>query len=151
MTTPTEQRARDDAHLAELKAGVRRVTAQAGLSTNPDVYGAHCTNCGETLWCLPADKATCAHTSICEDCWPNGCTFCETEVEEGIRRREDATNRILSAALELPMHADDLAKTDLRKVGWINANDLRLDVALTIESLRRVEDVLRAQTAGTKR
>ena len=149
MTTPTEQRARDDAHLAELKAGVRRVTAQAGLSRDPDVYGAHCLTC-ETRWCLPADKATCAHTSICEDCWPNGCTHCETEVEEGIRRREDATNRILSAALELRTHADDLSETDLRKVGWINANDLRRHVALTIESLRRVEDVLRAQTAGTK-
>jgi hypothetical protein len=146
----TNQRQREDDYLAGLQATSRRLAAAAGLSTHADVYGDHCITC-DARWALPADKASCAHASICEDCHPNGCDVCEREVEEGIRRREKATNLIISAALELRTHADDLSETDLRQLGHIARGDVIKNVAHTIEALRRVQDVLRANTAGASK
>jgi hypothetical protein len=40
------------------------------------IWGDICVNCDER-WALPADRATCIHKPICEDCWPNGCNDCE--------------------------------------------------------------------------
>jgi hypothetical protein len=139
-----------DDYLANIEAASRRIAAKTGLSTHADVYGDHCTNC-DARWALPADKASCAHKALCEDCYPNGCDVCEREVEDGIRRREQATNLIISAALELRTHADDLSETDLRQLGHIARGDVKKNVALTIEALRRVEDVLRANTAGASK
>jgi hypothetical protein len=138
---------RDDDYLANIEATSRRIAAKTGLSTHADVYGDHCTNCDQR-WALPADQASCAHKPICEDCWPNGCDVCEREVEAGIRHREKTTHLILSAALELRTAADDLSETDLRQLDWLVRNDVVKHVAFTIEALRRVEDVLRANTAG---
>ena len=141
---------REDDYLANIEATSRRLAAKAGLSTHADVYGDHCTNC-DARWALPADQASCAHLPICEDCYPNGCDICEREVEDGIRRREKAARLILSAALELRTHADDLSETDLRQLDWIHRNDVIKNVAFTIEALRRVEDVLRANQAGVSK
>jgi hypothetical protein len=140
----------EDDYLANIEATSRRLAAKAGLSTHADVYGDHCTNC-DARWALPADKASCSHKPICEDCYPNGCDTCEREIEDGIRHREHATNRIISAALELRTNADDLSETDLAKLGHIARKDVARSVSLTIEALRRVEDVLRAHTAGASK
>jgi hypothetical protein len=139
-----------DDYLANIEATSRRLAAKAGLSTHADVYGDHCTNCDQR-WALPADKASCAHLPICEDCYPNGCDVCEREVEEGIRHREKTARLILAAALELRTHADDLSETDLRQLDWLTHKDVIKNVANTIEALRRVEDVLRANTAGASK
>lgn len=139
-----------DDYLANIEATSRRLAAKAGLSSHADVYGDHCVNC-DARWALPADKASCAHRPICEDCYPNGCDVCEREVEDGIRHREKTTRLILSAALELRTAADDLSETDLRELGWVARHDVLRNVAFTIEALRRVEDVLRANTAGASK
>lgn len=130
--------------LAFAEATTRRIGAATGTASDPQVYGDHCVNC-EERWCLPADEATCAHMSICEDCWPNGCDVCEAEVEEGLRRREHAAQRILAAALEIRTGADDLSESDLKKLDWRVRGDVLRHVDLTIEALRRVADVLNAQ------
>lgn len=130
--------------LTDAQAAVRSIGAATGISTNASVYGDHCVNC-EKRWCLPADQAACAHMAICEDCWPNGCATCEAQVEADLRHREEATRRILSAALELRTGADDLSEADLRRLDWrVRASVLR-HTELSIEALRRVRDVLNAQ------
>jgi hypothetical protein len=135
---------RVDRWLPDAEATSRRLAAQLGLSSDTSVYGEHCVNCAER-WCLPADEATCPHKPICEDCWPNGCEQCEAEVEEDLRRREAASQRILAAALELRTSADDLSEADLAVLDWRVRKDIGRHVELAIEALRRVDDVMRAQ------
>lgn len=130
--------------LADAEATARRLTVAAGLPADQSLYGDHCVNC-ERRWALPADQASCAHKPICEDCWPNGCPYCEREVEDSIRRREEIANRILSAALELRTGADDLSESDMAALNWITRKDIAHHVELTIEALRRVGDQLAAQ------
>jgi hypothetical protein len=147
---------RADAHedgmrrvLEDAQASARRITARFALPTTDDsIYGEHCVVC-EERWCLPADKATCAHMPVCEDCWPNGCEACEREVEEGIRRREQATNRIVSAALELRTGADDLSEVDLTLLDWRARNDVLRHIELSLDAMRRVRDTLAKQGEPT--
>lgn len=131
--------------LADAQAGARRLTSEANMPTSlTDLWGEFCVTC-EERWALPAHKASCAHMPICEDCYPNGCDACEREVEEGIQRREKAAHLILSASLEIRTGADDLRDADLRRMDWRVRNDVARNVALTIEALRRVQDILNAQ------
>lgn len=132
-----------DPWLSDVEASVRRIGAQLGVASDPGVYGEHCIVC-EARWALPADQASCAHAAICEDCYPNGCAVCEAEVESGIRRREQAADRILSAALELRTGADDLSEADLREISWITRKDVMRHVGFAIEALQRVLDTIHA-------
>lgn len=143
-----ERQAEDD-YLANIEATSRRIAARTGLSTNAEVYGDHCVTC-DARWAQPADKASCAHKPICEDCYPNGCDVCSREVEEGIRRREEAAHRILGASLELRTNADDLSEADMRDLPWMTRGDIMRNVDLTIDALRRVRDVMQSQSADTK-
>lgn len=134
--------------LADATATSRRLAASAGFTNDASlIYGDHCVNCNER-WALPADKATCAHKPICEDCWPNGCDHCEREVEEGIQRRLAAVNRITSAALELRTGADDLSETDLSLLDWRDRKDVLRHVQLSIDALSRVASSLGRQVRG---
>lgn len=131
--------------LAEAQAGARRLTSEAKMPTDlMDLWGEFCVSC-EERWALPAHKATCAHKPICEDCWPNGCEACERELAEDIDRRERAAHLILSASLEIRTSADDLRDTDLKRMDWRVRNDVARNVALTIDALRRIQDVLKSQ------
>jgi hypothetical protein len=40
-----------------------------------DDFGDICAEC-DRRYCLPPERATCAHVNVCEDCWPNGCDTC---------------------------------------------------------------------------
>lgn len=131
--------------LTDAEAQARRLTARFNMAPDgSDIYGDICVNC-EERWALPADKATCPHQPICEDCWPNGCPACEQQVHEDLRRAEEATQRILSAALELRTGADDLREADLPALDWRTRKDVLRHIELTTESLRRIRDLLRAQ------
>lgn len=139
-----------DRVLSDAEATSRRLAA--GFNMAPDgsgIYGDHCENCGER-WALPADKASCAHKAICEDCWPNGCEACEQEVEDSLRRREEAANRIVSAALELRTGADDLSETDLGLLDWRTRKDVLRHLELTLDALLRVQEILGAQVRGQR-
>jgi len=93
--------------------------------------------------------APCNHEDpVCDDCYPNGCPACEWQEHETLRHREEAANRIRHAAHELRVGADDLSDTDLRELRWQDRNDVLKQVEETIESLRRVRDVIRADTPG---
>lgn len=130
--------------LADAQAASRRLAAAADMPNVPaDLYGEFCVECKER-WALPADKATCGHRPICEDCWPNGCPECIADVEAEVQHRESVTRRITTAALELRTGADDLNDTDLPSLDWRDRGDILRHVELTIESLRRVRDVINA-------
>lgn len=130
--------------LADATETANRLSVKSGLTQRAELYGDHCVNC-EQRWALPADQASCAHLPICEDCWPNGCPDCEAQVERDLRHREETTERIIAAALEIRTTADDLSETDLRLLGWRMRLDVRRHVAMTIDALRRVSDTLDAQ------
>lgn len=128
--------------LTDAEATARRLTAHFDLPTNQtDVHGDLCTNC-EERYALPADKATCAHKAICEDCWPNGCDPCDQQMHEDLKRREEAAHRILAAALELRTGAEDLREADLPALDWRLRHDVLRHTELTIDALRRVRDML---------
>lgn len=127
--------------LADAEGTSRRLAAEFGLSGDAEVYGEICANC-DARWALAADRASCPHLPICEDCYPNGCEACQWQEHETLRHREEATNRILSAALEVRTSADDLSETDLRHLGHIARHDVLRHTAEAIEKLRFVHDVL---------
>jgi hypothetical protein len=134
-----------DPWLADVIAASNRIAAEHGLSYDATIYGDHCVRC-DREWCLPADKASCAHKAICETCYPHGCADCEAEVEEGIRRRERIREAISSAALEIrTTAADDLSEADMRQLDWRDRQDVLLHAGRATEALRRVVDMLRAQ------
>jgi hypothetical protein len=133
-----------DTRLQDAIAGPRRIAAGLDRAHDESVYGGICENCGER-WALPADKASCAHRNICEDCWPNGCEHCEAEVETGIRRREHLAAKILAAALALRTGADDLSEADMRQLDWVTRKDIVRHVELAQEALWRVHDLLMHQ------
>lgn len=140
----------NQAWLDDVLGSARRIAASMNTELpmrDESIYGGHCEHCDQR-WALPADKASCPHKPICEDCWPNGCDACEREVEEGIRRREEATHRILSAALEIRTGCDDLSETDLAALDFVMRKDIARHVELSIEALRRVGDTLNAQRRG---
>jgi hypothetical protein len=146
MTAPKPDQWHTDhssaAWLADAEATARRLTAAAEFpQTDQSIYGGHCENC-QQRWALPADKATCAHRNICEDCWPNGCPDCERELEETLRRREEASHRIVSAALELRVGADDLSETDLKLLDWRVRKSVLNHIELAMDAMRRVADTL---------
>jgi len=126
--------------LADAEATSRRLAADSGLVDYDEV---ECANgCGR--WIRVGSRSACNHeAAVCDDCYPNGCEACEWQEHETLRHREEAANRILSAALELRTGADDLSDTDLRELGWMTRNDVLRHVEFTIEALRRVRDVLR--------
>jgi hypothetical protein len=133
-----------EAVLADATASSRRLLAKAGLSKDQTLYGDLCITC-EERYALRADKASCAHKVICEDCWPKGCPVCEDELEAGIRHRERVTNGIVQAAMELRTLADDLSETDLGLLDWRVRKDVLSNVELTLDSLRRITDTLNKQ------
>ncbi len=139
--TSAADRTPEQIWLDDAQGTARRMVAVGGFA---DDGSGHCENCAER-WTLPADKASCPHKPICEDCWPNGCEACEAELDESIRRREDISNRIISAALELRTSADDFRETDMRVLDWRVRQDVTRHVDHTIESLTRVRDLLKAQ------
>ena len=127
--------------LADAEGTSRRLAAEFGLSADAGLYGDICENC-DARWSLSADRASCPHRPICEDCYPNGCEACEWQEHETLKHREQAANRIVSAALEIRTAADDLNDADLHSLDWITRKDVKRHIALTIEALRRVRDVL---------
>ena len=130
--------------LADAQGTARRLTAEFGLPAYDEtIYGGHCVNC-EAAWALPADKATCPHLPICEDCWPNGCPACEAKLEGELRHRETAVNAITSAAAAMIEHCDSLTVTDLKLLDWRTRGDLLKQLAQASEAMLRVADTLNA-------
>lgn len=123
--------------LADVEAASRQIAG--------DVFGlpeVECVNgCG--AWVKPGSASGCNHEpAVCADCYPNGCERCEWQEHETLRHREEATSRIMSGTLALRVGADDLSETDLSELDWRVRTDLIRHTALTIETLRRVHDVL---------
>lgn len=133
-----------DPWLADSQANARRLAAAAGFTSDPDLLGALCEHCKERN-ALPADKATCAHRAICEDCWPNGCPDCQAQVEADLQRRGSAVNAITAGAEQIHAAAWDLTDSDMGSLDWITRKVLLEHADQAIEALRRVVDVLREQ------
>jgi hypothetical protein len=126
--------------LADAEASARRLADR--MKGGDAIYGGLCITC-ENRYALRPEKASCAHKDICEDCWPKGCTACEDELEAGIRHREQMVHLIIKSSLELRSSADDLSDADLDLLDWRAIRDVRTNVALAIEALRRIEDTLK--------
>lgn len=130
--------------IMDARASARRIAAGLGGLGDPTVMGDLCERCQERN-ALPADKASCAHKAICEDCYPRGCDYCERRHYEGIQHREETANRILKAGMDLRVAADDLAETDMDLLDYRTRADVLRQMDSTLESIRRIYDHLNAQ------
>lgn len=128
--------------LADAEGTSRRLAAGLGLSPDAALYGDICQTC-DARWSLSADRASCPHLPICEDCYPNGCEACEWQEHETLRHREHNSNRIIRACVELVDAADELNTTDLRSLDWRTRADVLKNLAEARERMRFVRDTLR--------
>lgn len=136
-----------DPWLSDVKATARRVAAEHGVSSDPSVYGDLCLNdCGR--YALSADRASCAHRPICEDCWPNGCPECEAKIEADLRRRREFVGVIVSSAEQIYAAVLDVPTSDLLALDWRERKDLIRAATSGSDALLRIRDTLLSQAAG---
>lgn len=106
-----------DEVLEEAMRNARRLThTGAGLA---------CANgCGNTT--AAADQQLCAHDDpVCDDCWPNGCGWCQRKLARDVARVDEATTAVLTAAHQLVEAQGRLAMADARLL------DVRVRSSLT--------------------